>query len=326
MSLYRTIFKQSWQITRQTKYLWFFGLFTLMAFLGNEGEMNLLFRMFSFQPSDAAFPGWQSFWHSGLFSKQGIINSGHLLSKDPFQVVSIVFTWLLIIALAIFIVWLVNICLAGLVNNSALIISKKKASFEEGIQVGMRKFWPVFTFNLLLKIIAFLLFTPFVIIALAPETITLNLIYVLLFVVFVPLIMSVSFVIRYAIAYSVIKNKKFGRALGSGWDLFVRNWLVSLEFAILLFFINAAVLFAIFIFVLFMFTPVYFMLLVAQKLFSLAGFWLMVVGIFIISLILLALVGAIFAVFQTTAWINLFVILESRGGTSKVLRFFGRRG
>ena len=46
---------------------------------------------------------------------------------------------------------------------------------------------------------------------------------------------------KYAIAYVVIKGSGFVEAVKLGWQLFVKNWLVSLEMAFILFFINFAV-------------------------------------------------------------------------------------
>jgi len=43
---------------------------------------------------------------------------------------------------------------------------------------------------------------------------------------------------KYAIAYVVINKRQVSQAINQGWQLFKENWLVSLEMALILFFIN----------------------------------------------------------------------------------------
>jgi len=323
MSFYRTILKQAWAITWRIKYLWFFGLFAFLALVGNGGELQLILRMFSFDFSKPLLPWLNNLTSTGLLSKQGLLHAGGLLTKDPLTVITLLFTWLLILALAIFIIWLVVISLGALINNTALVLGNKKSSFEEGVKIGMQKFWKIFSYNLILKILMFILFVPFVFIAIKPEFIFSNILYIVLFVLFVPLAMAIAFIIRYAMAYIVIKNKGFKEALISGWQLFVKNWIVTLEFAIILFFINIGVLISYNILILFFTTPYQKLLIIAANI-SFTAFWTVLNVAPVAMYLFAAMMGAVFAVFQITSWTNLFIMLEGKGGTSKITRIFSR--
>ncbi len=327
MFLYRNILSQAWKITWRYRYLWFFGLFA--ALLGNGGEMEIVLNGFDGGSSNI-IPGLQSL-HGLLqidfFSVHTLDNIGQLLINDPATLLVSLAIFLLIIFLTAFIVWLVIISQGALVHNAARVISGKKHDFKSGLEAGMKKFWPVFGLNATVKIIIYILLLIVSLPVLAEtyrSTATISLSFVILFLIFVPLSVVLSFVVKYAVAYAVIKGNHFIDAIRLSWRLFTRNWLVSVEMAFLLFFINLlaglCLLFLIFVLAI----PFLFVALVFIKSGLFFSFWAVVILAMILFLLIIMFVGACLAVFQISSWTGLFIELTGRGGTSKLTRIFSR--
>ena len=58
--------------------------------------------------------------------------------------------------------------------------------------------------------------------------------FVVSFIIFIPLAVMVSFITRYASCYVVLKNYRFRDSFKLGITLFTKNWLISLEMALAL--------------------------------------------------------------------------------------------
>lgn len=335
MFLYRNILSQAGKITWRNKYLWFFGLFA--ALLGNGGEYEILARGLS--GNAGFFPGWQRFIETGVFSSQTLINIKQIMHEDPLSLIMILAVGLVIFVLFGFLVWLVIVSQAALVNNSADIITEKKLGklrIQNGVAVGMKNFWPVFGLNIVIKLVIYLLFIllslPFVL-SLAPHSFSevglaknsmaaIDLFYVIAFVIFIPLAIALSFIIKYAIAYVVIRGSGFCAAIRDGWKLFAGNWLVSIEMAFILFFINLLVGLALVLTVLILAVPFLFLALIFYYIFSATGFWVVAILALIIFLAITVLTGAALSTFQIASWTGLFIKLINKGGTSRIVRMF----
>ena len=220
MSLYRNIIRQAWHVAWRTKYLWFLGLFA--ALLGNGGEYEFIFKGLSGNVDGNFFPTLRGLAATGVFNGSTLANIPRLMASDPMSMFFIFFIGAIMLLLFCFLVWLVIVSQAGLVNNTALSINKKKHDLPQGVGAGMKYFWPVFVLNAILKIVVVVAFAlisyPLVLTAGQGNQALANLIYGLGFIVFIPILMMFSFVIKYAIAYVVIKGMDFiGRtAVGLG--------------------------------------------------------------------------------------------------------------
>jgi len=321
MSFYRKILKQAWKITWQNKYLWLFGIFAAM--LGNGGEYEILYRSVGSGGGQETIPIWQRLAETGLFSKKIFSNVNQIMAEDSLSLLLILFVGLAILALLVFGIWLVIVSQVALVNNSAGIIEGKRTNWQNGFNSGIKKFWPVLGLNIILKAIIYLILIFLslpIILSAKTVTLTANFLFIIAFIVFIPIILSLSFILKYAIAYVVIRNSDFIESIKQGWQLFINNWLVSLEMAFILFFINLLVGLAIILLILILAIPFLFLGFIFYYLASLFGFW----TIFILALIILFLViilgGAALAVFQISSWIGLFTELIKHGGKSKLVR------
>ncbi|MCU0679378.1 MAG: hypothetical protein MUC28_02955 [Planctomycetes bacterium] len=325
MTLYRDILAQGWRLTWRSKYLWFFGLFA--ALLGNGGELEIIIRNFnSGFYSESLFPSLRGIVATGFFSWQTVENMGALLVNDPLTLLFILALFLAILFLAVFLLWLIMVAQAALVNNAAMHAAEKKHNFQDGLAVGRKKFWPVLGLNIIGKAVIYVLFlfvsVPALLSLGQTNFLPASLLFVISFLVFVPIAITVSFIVKYSIAYVVIKGNHLAEALKSGWQLFTANWLISLEMAFILFFINFAVAIAVVLCFLILAVPFLFLALLFAKAGMVINFWLVITSALLAYLAIIALVGSGLAVFQISSWTALYIKLVSRGGVSKLVRVF----
>lgn len=319
MAFYRNILKQSWQLTWRNKYLWVLGVFA--ALLGNGGEFEILFNNAGANPGQALFPAWQRIVSTGVFSRHTLSNIGDLLKSDTLNMVLVLITCLLALAVFLFLIWLVIVSQAAVVNNSAAIIKQKSNNLRDGFNSGVLNFWPVLGLNVLIKAIIYLSLVAISLPAIYfSGSLSAKIFYILALIIMVPVAIVLSFIMKYAIAYVVISGSKISRALSQSWQLFKENWLISFEMAVILFFINLLVGLGIILAILTLAVPFLFLGLIFYYSFSAAGSWLIAVLAFACFIAIVILAGAALSVFQIASWTGLFMELDKKGGTAKLVR------
>lgn len=327
MSLYRNILKKAWEITWHNKYLWFFGLF--VALLGNGGEFEIISRSFDINSSESILPSLKDLAATGIFTKGALANIAQLAVNDPFNLLFVIVLLLVIAALVCFVIWLTIVGQGGLVNNAANIITGKSHNLKGGIMVGIKKFWPVFSMNVIIKAIIYLIFItiglPVVISLSKSSALAASIVFIVSFLIFIPIAIVLSFIIKYAIGYLIIKENKFFESLKMGWNLFLKNWLISLEMAFILFFINFFVGLALIMILLIFSIPFMFLAMVLIKTELYFNFWIIMMLALVVLLAIIALVGSALATFQTSAWIGLYIELIGKGGIPKIVRLFDKK-
>lgn len=321
MTIYSNILKQAWQITRRYKFLWFFGVFA--ALLGNGGEYEILMRFNNSDAGAGLFPVWQRAMETGFLSKNIFANIGRLFVEDTLSMIFILLLFLIIVAIFIFLVWLAVISQTALVDGAAAAIAKKKYDFRDGMDMGIKRFWPVFSLNILVKAAIYIVFVllglPVVFSLAQGASLTASFIYIISFIIFIPLALVIAFIAKYAVAYCVIRGQKFNQALSHAWQLFKANWLVSFIMAVILFLINLLISLAVILSILILLIPFLFLGYVFFYIASLVGFWLVVGLAFIFFLGLIILAGSLVAVFQTSSWTLLFLELERKNSVGKIV-------
>ena len=319
MSFYRNILKQAWVLTKNNKYLWWFGAFA--ALLGNGGELEILFNNVGGDPGQALFPAWQRIFSTGIFSGHTLANIGNLFRQDTLNIIFVLVACLLALAVCLFLIWLVIVSQAAVVNNSAAVIKQKKHTLRDGLDSGILNFWPVLALNIIIKAV---IYTLLVVISLPAifyqGNFNSNLFYIIALVIIVPVTIILSFIMKYAVAYVVINKSKVEPAIKKSWRLFKENWLISFEMAIILFIINLLVGLAIILAILVLAVPFLFLGLIFYYSFSVVGSWLIVILAFTSFLFIIVLAGAALAVFQISSWTGLFLEIDKKSVTSKLVR------
>lgn len=321
MTFYRHILKKAWEIAIKNKYLWFFGLFT--ALLGNGGEYEIFLKTFS-EDNQELFPNLNNLTSTGIFSAEGLRNTVKTAVTDPVNFSIVMGILLVSLVLVAFLVWLVIISQAALVNSSAKIIQNKKTTFRDSLAGGIDKFWPVFILNLINRgILIAILALLFLLIVKNSGLVSIT--YIISFIILIPLAIIFSFIIKYSVGYVVVKGQKLTAALQNGMRLFKENWIISIEMALLLALINFGLGFIAVIVILVLAIPFLFLAFVFLNfLGSMGGFLAVAVLGLIVFIGLIFTTGAIIATFQVSAWTGLFLELLNKGGVAKIVRIFGK--
>lgn len=326
MFSYRDILKRALAIIWRHKNLWFFGLFaSLLAGVGR------------YQMSFSRLPeAWDSTIFSGLsvFVKQGILEGGLLsglallFRQDPVAASIFVVFFLIIIVLSLFLLWLAVVSQAGLINNSGKIIKQNgkagSVAIKEGIEAGVKNFWPVLAYNIIGAclgcLFAVLVGLPLVYITDSSD-VSVSVLYFLLFILFIPLALIVSFLVKYAVCFRVLKGKKFVDSIVEAIKLFSKNWIISIEMALILFLVDVAAVLAVGLTISILAIPYLFTALVFSAVFAIELFRpLLSLGGWL-AIIFVILAGSVTTAFKITAWTDVFShLVDKKGSLAKIVR------
>ncbi len=327
MTFYRSIIRQAIITTWHNKYLWFFGLFATL--LASNFEIELVNR---FTNGGATPYDFQRWLETGIFNGQTWIEFFQLATTNTVMFISIIILVTVLIILAITIIWLAVVSQIALVINSNKVISAGKKSINPknhdttlGLQEGRKYLWPVLGLHLLVRVLVYGLAATTVIPVLlwaSKQTLSFSLAYLVIFLVFFAIALAISLVAKYAIAAITLKGQSFSQAISSSWDLFWKNWLVSLEMAFILFAISFIAAFIILIVILNIGTLFKLLFLITLGINYILWVFTVIIGTLICFAILI-IGGSIVTVIQTTAWVTLYNQLNGKGVESKLERVFG---
>lgn len=326
MLSYRSILKQAWKISWKNKYLWFFGFFA--SFISFTAEFKVISRSISLETGIKTLNNIKMFLNTGILSKGSWQNILELFKNDPKSIIFLIFIFLLILAITFFFIWLATVSQIGIISsvNKIMKNSREKLNIRTELKTGNKKFWPIFGLNLIVSIIInaiyLLISLMFILVVLKGQTFS-TFLYGIIFIIFIPISLFLSFIFKYAIAYSIIENEKFCNSIKQGWNLFFKNWLISVEVAIILFFINLVAIILLSIISFIGFFLLFGIALSAVFMTSSAFlFWLILIIGILLLLAILILGGSLLNVFQISSWTDLFVQLRNKGGVSKLERTF----
>lgn len=321
MFSYRFFIKQAWQLTRGYRHLWFFGLFA--SFLAIGGEYQIILQGLKTAPGG-------NFVSSGFFMIYTLFNPTFYAGfktvalNNPSSFWALISVLVLLLALLALFLYLAITSEAALIKQGGSIMSgkKKKENIDiaQGLKDGRRYFWKVLGLNIVDRLVvsaSFLIISIPLLFLFFTDTRALALAYTILFIIFVPVALSLSFIIKYAVVAGVFDKKRFVPAIEKGIEIFKNNWLVSLEMALLLFLINFLVGIAVLIVISLFFLPLFF---VAVQMSSV----LLISLSFLLSLAVMLVAASILNTFQISAWTSLYLHLREQKGHSKLERLFGR--
>lgn len=316
---YRTIIKKAWWQIKTHKWLWLFGIFA--ALLGNGGEVDILFQNNKLTNAPVFLNNLKdNFSALDLNSlKNGIYTS--LATAPLISILSVA----IIISFILLLIWLITVSQGALIESANKLEEDKKISFKDALNKGVEKFWSILGLNIATRFILYfaliILSIPFAMLYMFnSSTNAITFITILAFVLLVPIAIILSFILKYAFAYVVIKNQPAVSAFILSWRLFVANWLISVEMAILLFFINLVVGLLLAIAIVVLALPflglIILMILVQNE----SGLNIALALGLLIALFLLLFTGAGLAAFQYSTWTILFKKLLTGGKYPKLIR------
>lgn len=308
MAFYRPIFRQAWSILGKVKHLWALGLFAVL-YVGPAGEYSLLssptFRAY-LAPRDNLELLRQLFAADAPATIVSRLRE--VIQLQPFELSIVLSVFAL---LTLLVTGLIVLAQAGLVRGIGQAVRGK----PEHLALTIERVWPSFgrTFVILVgsffavNLLVFLLSLPFwVAYILHPSTTPLVLVELIVIFLFLPAFFAISFLSKYALAFVVLEGRTTWSAVVEAWDLFRRNWLATLEMALLLAGLNIVL--------------AYLVLAVPLPLVLSNA----VLGRLLFELLLFGF-GMLFTVFQFTCWVLLFFKLREGRMVSKLTRIFTGR-
>ena len=318
MKFYQDIISASWHIVKKHKFLWFFGFFVVL--LGENGgeyefyirnAQNLLERTSFLNPYYWVTTGWESI----MFRLQIFINSEG------------VFGWLFLFLFAIaflILIYFIMVSQAALVYAANQYYKNKKITLLECVSAVKEKAFSVLGLNLLLKGVIYLCFAllglPLLALLMGNNAQNFSTLYIILgLIILFPLSIIASFLIKYAINYVVLREESFFKSIAKAWKLFIKNWLVTLEMALIIFLINIIISLLALGVLLLSFSPFLFLSILNI---GIIGSWApLTIFLSVVSIVMVLafiLVGSIFSAFQWTAWTLLFDNLTKESKESRI--------
>lgn len=314
MRIYRDIIRSAWHILWRYAWLWPFGL--LAAVSGNGGEFSAVISKVNTVAQEAGFlTGLRQAIISNEF-EQALSGLGNSLSARPLATAGI---FILFGVVALLVVWLIIVSQVALIQGTSSIQEGKPSSFLRVAETGNRHFWPILFLNILARFATYLMMAiallPFLISFLAQPNASssLNSLVVISFLIFVPIAIIVSFILKYAAISVVLEDSRWWVALERAVNLFFRNWLVSLEMAAVLFAANIVLSIAVF-------SLTANTLLALPFSYYMTNFSIVTVLRYLPAMLLIVAAGAWFSTFSYAAWTILFRKLQAGTITPKLLR------
>jgi hypothetical protein len=319
--LYLQALKDGWELAWHHKILWVFGL--LAAFLGQFGLMELFIKVgltgsqFGFFPARLVLPQF--------FQPSFLPMTNFSLPIDDWA--GLIWLFCFFLGFAIFLMFVTVSSQGALIQASAQ-FAKKRTEPDAGAawRSGTRHFWRLFFLNLIKKLLiaGFAVALGFAIInaVVAPSAWD-WILFILLFVLVAIVGMVLSFLMIYAAGYVVVEEYPLWRAIDAAWRLFLDHWLVSLETGVIVLAMNAVLGVVVLASFFWLFLPTLFLWMLAVSLMSSMLYYVAILFGSIVFVLFIALAGAIFTVFTTAVWTDLFIRMHRHGLASRLLHWAG---
>ncbi len=309
--LYRDLIRGAWEITWHHKGLWILGFFA--ALLGNGGAIDIIAR------------ASQDLAGAGPFSNLvDTFNASLMLFRigTTGEQAAILLTGILIAAMTALMIVLSISSAAGIMVAAKKAVSRRTVSLREALATGAEHFWPLFLVQIVGRalVVLLLVMTASASLSAARATVTGNIAYLIVFVLFAFSVLIVAFLTNMTNAGVVLQSLSVSGALANAWRLLSKHWLVSLEMILLLFLLNITAVVGIVLAILVLAIPFFLLFLSASVLGSSLGFFVVLFLALVTVFALVAVVGSMLSTFQFSAWTLLYLRLSQRGAVSKLER------
>ncbi|MFZ5364761.1 MAG: hypothetical protein ACOZBH_01000 [Patescibacteria group bacterium] len=324
MPLYRLILKRAWKISWKNKWLWFLGFFA--AFLSNETVYESIMSNFN-----TGFSGRDFVFITKDFLGVGLLDIFKWsFLKDWWTGGGLTFSFMLLLTVAfacllLFFLFMSIISQAGLVKSAITIDLGKKISLKQAFQSGIEKFWTVLCLNILTKVIFFGAFVFIgylfsLLIKVNPIGVIDYFLYFLFAAILIFGALIIYYLTIYGTAFIVLRGKKLFSSIGLAWHIFIRNIVINLEMALILFAIVVIVTIAYLITVFILGVPLVLVYMLLSFALAQKGA-LIAAGLAVVMLLIVTvLFGAWYSTFQLSCWSLLFEELALKRAKSKISR------
>lgn len=323
MTLYKNALKKGWQLTTKHPFLWFFGLFAFL--LGsNGGEIDVYLKSVSALTNRFSSTSL-NFWQGG-----GFADIYYLMEKtwnaNPTNFIFLVTIFLIAAFVLLYFIIISQIALISAASQTS--VNEDKLTFSGCFHASHKHFWSILLSNVLYKVVFYLILFVFMLIFVSifkdNNTSMYQFVYYVIAALFlIPLILVLSFLLKFTIIDIVVNQKKFLAALINSYQILKNNWLVSLEMSFIFFclsiFLGIFVLFA----TLVMTAP--FLINASISMLQtgvLANFLTVIMLVMFVFVVLFILSAIIFSSWQWTSWAYLYKELAKGKIAAKTVRLF----
>lgn len=289
---HKKLLQQTWQILKTDKKLWFLGLLSF-AFLGGS-EFSLAYQLYKF-----------SYEIADSISQNSFIEKYNLININPVA-------WVTVLAF-IFVILLINIFQASLIDLVSKRTDGKKATIKKSLKTSVKNLPRFFGINVLFQVVIYsfiLLFVFLSKIIFVEVGDQISFIIISIVSVALPLVIILSFARRYALFYLVENyQRNIFKCYLLGLKLFIKKWFESVKTSVInfVFMVISSVLISAFIALL-----VWPTLYVVKniRLSSAVVFDVGAISILAYTIIVSLFFAAIYGVFYYIYWIGVFKKIE----------------
>ena len=312
-TLYRHILKDALSITWKNKILWLLGF--LAVFWGDVGAYrsfnHALDNVGPHLPEKVAEAGSWSFPFEAL-------------SFGGFA--SLMLVTLVIMMLSAGFIMLVTAGRGGLLYAIVKTQDKEKVKVRAMLSRGVQAFWPLLGIGIISRLdipLYMFLLAPLATGDAHPVKIVL---FVSVFIILTIASLMLSLLGVYASLLVMLEGLPLMRAIRGALKIFAKNWLVSLELALILYFITVVVGLAVLLSFFVMSIPFLFVGILLTLMKIQGAMWFVLIPAMVVYIAVLLLFGSAFVTFQYSAWTLLFLRLKTETAVSKVVRLTARFG
>src|SRR3989339_1095515 len=229
--LYRPLFREAWLLTWQRKSLWIFGIFA--ALISTGGVIDTVGA--TLQKVERT----ESLLHQ-LMDHSFI---GYPLASEYIQQLTLLGTHRVGLILCVITISVVALLIISILSQGALLLgigSKEPQEPYRLRRLAGNHFWSLFIVGILNKILmsilTLLMILPLWLIAVSGSTIDAILFFILM-LVFIPISVIINIVYMFTMIHIVEKNAHLLDAIHLGFQLFKKQWVATIEYGLILFFL-----------------------------------------------------------------------------------------
>lgn len=240
--MYKDILKKAWHITWRHKYLWLFGIFATILSSAGASAWDLFFTNTTRVLDQPEFlQNLQSLYSSGTL---GIIFENVSGNLSSFWTLSPELYILIILMLALVAIAIMS--QGALIHASSQNDDEAPSSIQENITVARQSFWRLTGLHVLFQLAIYgsllIIGAPLLSLFLVQGSEITGVIFSFIsYIILLPISIIIYFILLYASIYTVINKTSVWKSAVDAWHLFRQNWIVSLEFALILFVINIVI-------------------------------------------------------------------------------------
>lgn len=328
MPLYKKIFLDALLVLKRYKIIGIFGFFALI--FGGSVEGDIYYNFINTDKN--SIYDLANRLSSGLFNKENLLNLPNNLINSASSAGSLWLTALMVIVIIVIILVLSVASHMIVIERAGTIIKSPKANlsslkdlFFNYLSQSRAAVIKLSLANIVFKlflILSFFIISSPLLFSSGLSNIPADFSYLILFVLFLPIIILASVYLRYLMISLTLNKNSFKIAATDAWALLNKNRLLSLEFSISVFIFSILVIFLTLLIINGLSIILFFLALAAQN-FSYQAYVIVVALSYLVMFTIFLLSNALVSAFMISAWTSLYLELSKKASNNSPKGFIG---